>query len=774
MMIKIGNADFYEKINIVKLDYIIKHYDEFKNTIEEQEKDMRRTKGYDALKSFIKMKEKVFIPEQLIGTEYGLLRIKYKKGENSNLIGRWYAEKGIGIQPLSCSVRHTICNDIYIDIDQVNSHPSILKQLLDKYKLQSPRLDKYLFNREKFLSKIMNEEDCTREQAKTKIISLINGSSKYKGQKLKLLDKELKPLISSIIIKNEFRDIYDDIVKNYKVNVIGKTISRILQIIENDILEHNIDFFYKRGLIDKYKDGYLVSLIFDGFQVLKQKEINEELLKECSLYTKNKINYNIELKIKPFDNKLILPDNYKESFNSNEFITERINNKIKNYDEFKLEFEINNAKIIYPPMIASFTNKGYELQTITNFIKGYQHIQVKYFDIEKNKIIIKSFVNIWLNDPNIRVYERNVFKPPPLIIEDYEHNCWIDFKIKNEPLIITERDFFKEWYDFGFNLFGNQHILNVIISRYAQRIQTPSNRTNVCLVLFGEERIGKNRFIAPIKKIMGEYYQELDSAKKLYDKHSMYEFQKLFLCINEAQGIDNFTNADILKTRITEPTISINPKGIQPFEIDNMCDYDMTTNNFNVIKITDQSYERFFQVECTNYYKGNQEFFNDYIKNIENNPIAIRQIYEGLMKFNIDEIIPTGNFQKDKPVTDIENLVKEQNKDKILLFLEDFIKDYINDELKNGIIELKTIKYSNQKFFNKFTEWLKLNNITGLEKLDKHKFGIKISRIAKNYFKDDIIIKNTKHSYTLIDTKKLISYFKLDDMCIDDMVHYLS
>jgi hypothetical protein len=462
-MIKIGNTDFYEKINIVKLDYIIKHYDEFKDVIEEQEKDMRRSKGYDALKSFIKMKEEVFIPEDLIGTEYGLIKIKYKKGENSNMIGRWYAQKGIGIQPLVCSVRHTICNDIYIDIDQVNSHPSILKQLLNKYNLESPRLNKYLSNRENFLLKVMIEEQCTREQAKTKIISIINGSCKYKGLKLKSLDKEIKPLISSIIINKDFKDIYDDIVINYKTNIIGKTISRILQIIENDILNHNIDFFYKRGLIDKYRDGYIVSLIFDGFQVLKQKEINEELLKECSIYTKNKINYDIELKIKAFDNQLKLPDNYKESFDNKEFIIEKINIKLKNYEDFKLEFEKNNAKIIFPPMIASLTNKGYELQTINNFIKAYQHVQVKYYDQEKHKILIKSFVNIWLNDPNIRVYERNVFKPPPLIIEDYEHNCWIDFKIKNEPLIITERDFFKEWCNFAYNLIGDINITNVII-----------------------------------------------------------------------------------------------------------------------------------------------------------------------------------------------------------------------------------------------------------------------------------------------------------------------
>lgn len=746
---------YYDKINIKKLDYIIKNYDQYKDIIEEQEKDMRRTSNYDALKSFIKMKNNVFIPKELLDTEYGLIRIQYKTGEKSNGIGRLYADKGIGIQPLCCSVRHTICKNIYYDIDQVNSHPTILNQLLNKNGLKSLLLEKYLNKREKYLSKIMIEENCSRDKAKTKVIAIINGCNKKKGLKLKLLQKELKPLLGVLILKPEFKYIYDNVLKNYKINIIGKTISRILQVIENNILKNNVDFFYNKGLIERYNDGLMVSLIFDGFQVIKSPEI-PELLKECSLYTYNKTDYDIELKIKDFDNELKLPENYQDTFNIKEYISERIDNNILEYNDLKNEFEKTNAKIIYPPMIASFTNKGYELQSINNFIKSFQHMKCKV-KVKKNDIIkneIKSFVNVWLNDPNIRIYERNVFKPIPLKIKENEHNCWIDFKIKDEPLIKTDRDYGKEWSDFCDNLIGDKNIANVIKARYAQRIQTPANRTNICLVLFGEERIGKNRLIMPIKKIMGEYYQELDSAKKLYEKHSMYEYQKLFLCINEAQGLDNFSNADILKTRITEPTIPVNPKGIQPFEIDNMCDYDMTTNNFNVIKITDDSYQRFFQVECTNYYKGKQEFFNDYIENIENNPIALRQIYEYLMNFDIKSIIPSGNFQLDKPITEIEKQVKEQNKDKLLLFLEDITKQFFNE-----MGDFETIKYSNQELFNMWNEWLKDSHID--IKIDKHKFGIKLSQLIKSKFKNNEIIKNLKHSTNNINFKKLAEYFKI-------------
>lgn len=58
------------------------------------------------------------------------MQIPYTKGKLSNDIGGWYCDKGIGIQPLVASVCDTICKGLWIDIDKVNSHPTIPKHLL--------------------------------------------------------------------------------------------------------------------------------------------------------------------------------------------------------------------------------------------------------------------------------------------------------------------------------------------------------------------------------------------------------------------------------------------------------------------------------------------------------------------------------------------------------------------------------------------------------------------------------------------------------------------
>jgi hypothetical protein len=347
----IGESVFYEIINIKKLNYIINNRSKYETIILEQEKNMRRTdKHYNAFAVFQKIKQNIIIPNQFKDTEFGLLKIIYNKGKNSNGIGRWYCNKGIGIQPLCVSVRHTICQGLWTDIDQVNSHPTILKNFINKYNFKSPLLDECMNNREPFLEKISKEEKCNRDIAKTLVIATINGK-KYKSKTLINLANELKPIINYISNLDEFKDIKDYVEKTYKddKNISGKIISRILQVIENNLLETYIEFFNHKGLISKFNEGYEVALIFDGLQLRTNELINDELLNECRLYALDKTGYDIQLKIKPFDNQLTLPLDYY-NINDDDFLKALIDN----YD-FGLN---NNNDEILINIDSSITSNG--------------------------------------------------------------------------------------------------------------------------------------------------------------------------------------------------------------------------------------------------------------------------------------------------------------------------------------------------------------------------------------------------------------------------------
>ena len=763
-MININQTIFYEKINFVKLKYIIDHKSDFEVIIENDKTDNDVDNKKASIWAIMKKMYKQI--EQIPFSEFGYIKVKYQKGKTCNYIGRWYSENSIGLAPMKSCIRGTICDNQWVDIDQVNSHPTILKQIMDKKEFSSPILNKCVNNREELLKIIMKEENISRDSAKDHIISVINGK-KYKSNTLLSLHNELKIAVESLMRCDEYNHIYNYCKNTFgdKCNIWGKTISRILQFEENKMLECYINYCYDNGYIDEYKNGLKVALVFDGFQLMKNDNINinEELLNNLRLYALEQTGFDIELKFKPFDNPLKIPDDYNKvdiTNNKDEEEEDYIDPSIKCYDDVKEDFEKNHCKIMFPPCIHTddILNQDDELQNFKQAKDTFSHI--KCYIVEGKKKIVKQFINVWLSDPNIKIYNKITWKPYPLTCNSNVYNKWSDFEISTKPLTITKRDYWNEYLDFCFNLFETKQVALYIIARYAFRVQNPGLRTKVCVIYYGPEGIGKSTFIETTYKVFGKFVVFIDKAKKIYENHSTFEKEKIFICVNEASGTDNFENSEVLKTRITESKLYINPKGIQAYEIDNLCDYDMTTNNINVVKITDDSERRWFETEISNYYADNIEFFVDFNDNILNNDEAIRQIYEGFLNYDWKSIIKSGNFQDKnyKPYTNITKCVKESNRDKLIYFFKDIIDDhYENNKDNNTIINLK--KY---ELFQLWDNWcsrckikMELNNI---------QFGIRITQLNNK------VKCKTGQDFTTKDTHQNIY---IDGSVFNNFIHIL-
>jgi P4 family phage/plasmid primase-like protien len=371
----IAETTFYEKINLTKLKHIVANPLKYKDIIEEQERDMRRhDKHYNAFATFQKIVNNCVIPKELEGTEYAFIKVSYKKGTNSNNIGRWYANKAIGLQSLVCCVRHTICDDIWVDIDQVNSHPTIFKTFMNQYGFHSDLLDECLNNREVFLKRVGGD----RDKAKTQVIAVINGASYPNNKVLHQLSFEIKGCIDYVINLPEYKDVYDYVKKTYDKNIEGKTISRILQIIENNLLEEYVEWSNNKGFIENGS----ISLIFDGFQLLKKHNITDELLEECRKNAYDKTGYDIQLKIKPFDNPLTLPDDYNEF---NDIVPSLL-------DKFSVGIEVfveNNLKYIEEVV----KNGGSHLEISTLAHKLFKNWT--YYDSKRESWFYCDLNNIW-------------------------------------------------------------------------------------------------------------------------------------------------------------------------------------------------------------------------------------------------------------------------------------------------------------------------------------------------------------------------------------------
>ena len=438
-MINIKDSIFYEKINYKKLRYIFNNRIKYEDIINKEELDMRRAKSaYNAFDIFERNLNNCIVTPDIESTEYAYIKVKYNKSGNlSN--GRWYTKGSIGLAPLCKSVRHTICDDSWIDIDQVNSHPTILFQLLTKHNLHSISLKACINKREKFLNVIAEELNTNRDDAKSMVIAVINGGSHRNSPNLIEFQNQINPFIDIILNLPEYEDILQSVKKEFndkksteKVsssNFKGKAISRVLQTIENTILECHVDFFYKKGMINKVKNAYEVVLIFDGLQISSNHDVTDELLAECRKHTNDTIGYDIELKIKPFDNPLILPENYNSSF-------DEIPDIISKFNNYAIEFYDNHIKFI-DKIIKNYTDHD-TFELISKFCTNriiYDDDSNMWFYINNN--------NIWIESKNPGILNQLI----PTIIHSFfqtrnKHYIEIKSKVKilkdeTDPLLKT-------------------------------------------------------------------------------------------------------------------------------------------------------------------------------------------------------------------------------------------------------------------------------------------------------------------------------------------------
>jgi len=377
-MPQIKDTPYQEIVNRFKFKHIMDNSGKYKKQIDKECKEMCRINRHNHSNTWTNLKKlykSIKVPPELEGTEYGVIQVSYKKGEKSNDEGRWYADNCVGLQSLVCCMRSTICEGIWVDIDQVNSHPTILKILFDKNGLNSPMLDECVNDREAFLAKVGTK----RSKSKTQVIGVINGGDFSKNPFLKKFNDELVKNIDTIIKKPEYQKTYDYITKTYPddENIRGKVISRILQNKENELLEAYLDWV---NIKDLGGDNN-VALIFDGFQILSKFGITDDMLDECRKYAFKKTGYDIELKIKPFDGAFELPDDYAD-FDLNDELVQRF---ISNLDYTNTDIE---------DKIRFIEKNGATHELLQDFsvilFKGWT-----YYDEDAENWFIGNMNNIW-------------------------------------------------------------------------------------------------------------------------------------------------------------------------------------------------------------------------------------------------------------------------------------------------------------------------------------------------------------------------------------------
>jgi len=613
-----------------------------------------------------------------------------KNIQADNNIGRVNPYGGLSLSHIRRELRHTLAYGNYIDIDIKNAQPTMLQQICVFNKIKCPELTKYINNRDDILKETQDFYKCTRDEAKTLFIRImfLGGFNGWVNDFhilnieqttfIKNITAELKLIANMIIKKNpEYHKTNKD--AHYPS---ATTMAFYLQNIECSILEIMYNFLKEKKLLGKTKIPHVI-LCHDGIMIKNLNLLDKvQLLKDIEAEITLKSTFTLKLEIKEFSEKIdiedlklkkqLLMDNI--SFDNITKFDNAYFNKLSNYDIQKKYFELFMCKVLLPNPLYVFTdcvNDKKELIFLTQkkLLEFGKHLQDK-------------FINSWIADQNIRLYNKLEYNPvnPGLELNKGNNEFFNIFPGYNPKIktVIDNYNIIDDWKNVVLQLCeGNQINYDYYIKWLAHIIQYPNKKIGICIIIKSNEGVGKNAHLDAFKQIINHssYFSSAE-IDDFFGKFAIAYSNTLLANYNEAKSCHNII--DKLKASVTEEYITVEKKGIDKIVFKNHTRLIITTNNDNTITITDSN-RRFIIYQGTDFFKGNTQFWNNYFKVIETDEF-IAALY-----YYLNNIDLTNWDYNDFPKTKAYEATRLRNISSEIMFISEYIAENQIDTKIKGI-----------------------------------------------------------------------------------------
>jgi len=719
---------------------------------------------------------------------------KYQRGRN-------LAKFSLSLQNIERNVRDTISSKYYQDIDMINCHPVILSYLCKKNNIKCPCLNKYISNREHYLKKTKLK----RNEAK-KLYLIITNSDKYdnklSSKHLKKYHNEMLELHNRFteLYLNEFEQekkymIEDDkkknlIRKNYKARFMNILLCKM----ENEILMSMWEFF------DKPLNAVLC---FDGIMMPKNKIFN---IKGCEDHINTKFEgLNMELKIKPMDDIINIPTDITQHqdilidgyFTFQQFIGKDVyEEQIKLWENQNIKLIRNNGKQFYltkqknKHIFEDHSSQKYDDWSVIKKSELAQDLDVNCYilnekndydfsqkynnmsPIEKSKVTNdqKETINKYkyntigfgdrgylkdiVRNGKIDTYNKIDYYPylskkgKPDLLETF--NIFEGFPLEHENIDYGNMNFedtifYKHYKSEFFN--NNEKENRHFWACMADIIQDPANIKGTSHLFFSRQGTGKGLLYDFFKRILGinnsVTIDDIDRyLRNSFNKRTSFKLIKMFEEVSE-KG-EAFYKHNRLKAQQTNPLESLEPKGVDAFDVRHCARFLYFTNNENALYI-ENSDRRHTMHRVNNRYANNLNYFEplwDLLKD------------KKFLKCGFDYL---ANFKYDKKevLTCYDTQYKKEQKILNIPLGIQFMIEYIQNENKLGRVSTIDIRDAYKSWCNSSGCAYKLKSFytqikrIGIEPIRKrliNKNGQKIS--IKNCFDlDKNKILNELRSY---------------------------
>ncbi|HEV7820225.1 MAG TPA: primase-helicase family protein, partial [Burkholderiales bacterium] len=268
----------------------------------------------------------------------------------------------------------------------------------------------------------------------------------------------------------------------------------------------------------------------------------------------------------------------------------------------------------------------------------------------------------WLQQQERRQYRGVVYAPNQDVPEFF--NLWRGFAIGPAP---------------GYCDLYLQHLLEVIcagneahfaylLDWMAYTIQNPDKPGRTVIVLKGGEGVGKGAAVEPFRRMFGPHFRLADKSSHLVGKFNAHLWCCSFIFADEATFAGDRSIDGALKSLVTSPTLTIEPKGFEQIQVPNCLSVVMASNNDWVVPAGPDA-RRFFMLVVSSHRRGDDAYFASLRSELENG--GAPALLDMLLKRDVSRF----DHERDMPATEALEMQKAYSRRGI-----DALIDYLTDE----------------------------------------------------------------------------------------------
>lgn len=388
-----------------------------------------------------------------------------------------------------------------------------------------------------------------------------------------------------------------------------------------------------------------------------------------------------------------------------DFVREITDQTFEDTEKLKVFFLKNFPTVVNTEMNGDYT---YYLKKESDlFSPDIPKYQVKsYIRDEKGiKTVVKTSITSLFSmfSSSLPRYNRLEFKPYDTVRNNEEENSkvlntFVGFKAQYLEKNV-DMDRLKPILDHILIVWARGEVdrFKYIISWIASIIKYPNKMNKVMLVLYSEfQQIGKG-IIAEwlVNNVLGrEVAGKTEDMEKVVGRFNGFIDRKILTVLDDTSSHDNYKNGcwNKLKSLITDPTQTIEKKGLETKTITSYNNFMMLTNQANAVKI-DSGDARMAVFRCSNEKAGDRVYFNALNACLEESDMA-DMFYSYLYDLPASDYIDPRCIPHTEEKAEMEHQSMEQPKK--------FLKDISNAEYEYPIDEY----YTKQDFYNMFLCWI--------------------------------------------------------------------